>query len=297
MDNIAANEELFEEETIDEDTDAEIEPPEIMPIAMNKPQQSLSKPQQQTSYKYKDDEIRWDAVFQSSKYISKGYHRDEIIIEPPASFDGSEGSYQVAFENENRVLVVKIAPNPVLSDPHAINSYYAKLYGIMTADDSARHQAFKLSAKTISDRWYTFRYHLDWPGKPSEDLGLVPWLDYADFESEGRTFPLIILNISSIRPIEEKAKKMSARLVKKAFKSPAKVQGVNMAGDKTAQMAAMLEDMITSGSMTADMKRAVRKFASDKDDMDLGNDDEGNNNKRLNTGNASPTTSSGGNLF
>ena len=69
-------------------------------------------------------------------------------------------------DNDNRVLVVKITPNPVLSDPHAINSYYAKMYGIITADDSARHQAFKASAKSISDKWYV-------------DLGTVPWLEYS----------------------------------------------------------------------------------------------------------------------
>ena len=192
------------------------------------------------AYRYKDDEKKWDAVFQSSKYISKGFHRDEIVVEPPASFDGAEGTYQVGFDNDNRVLVVKIAPNPVLSDPHAINSYYANMYGVFTADDSARHQAFKASAKGISDKWYTFRYHLDWAGKPSEDLGMVPWLDFAEFDSDGRVFPLLIINLSSINPIEEKVNKMSGKLVKKNFKSPAKVKGVNMAGDKTAQMASML---------------------------------------------------------
>ena len=130
-----------------------------MPATVKQPAPTMSR----TAYKYKDDKKRWDAVFQSSKYASKGFHRDKIIIEPPASFDGSEGTYQVSFDNDNRVLVVKIAPNPVLSDPHMINSYYAKTYGIITADDSGRHQAFKASAKSISDNWYTFRYHLAWP--------------------------------------------------------------------------------------------------------------------------------------
>jgi hypothetical protein len=272
-------------ETIDEYTEEEDEePPTIMPAAQTIKQQQQAPGQgvSRTHYKYKEDEIRWDAVFQSSRYISKGYNRDEIIIEPPASFDGAEGTYQVAFENDNRILVVKIAPNPVLSDPHAINSYYAKMYGIMTADDSARHQAFKVSAKAISDKWYTFRYHLDWPGKPSEDIGMVPWLDYAEFDSEGRAFPLIILNISSISPVDEKSKKTSAKLVKKAFKSPSKVKGVNMAGDTTAQMASLLEGMIKAGTMTPEMKAAVRKFGGmDHDSMYVDDeDDESRSNKR-----------------
>ena len=279
----------IDEDPIEETTaEEEEQPPPPADIAMpsfSKSQQSQSSkavpPPRSALYKYQDNEIRWDAVFQSSKYIAKGFHRDEIIIEPPASFDGAEGTDQVGFENDNRVLVLKIAPNPVLSDPHAINSYYAKMYGVITADDSARHQAFKHSAKAIADKWYTFHYHLDWPGKPSEDLGMIPWLDYADFESDGRSFPMIILNISSIRPIEERAKKMSAKLVKKAFKSPAKVNGVNMSGDRTAQMASLLEDMITSGQMTPEMKRAFRKFAGDGNEMDESSD---NNNKRAATG-------------
>ena len=263
------------------------------PIIMT-PKASMSNKQQQSvtsrtsGYKYKEDEKKWDAVFQSSRYISKGYHRDEIIIEPPASFDGAEGTYQVSFDNENKVLVVKIAPNPVLSDPHAINSYYAKIYGVMTADDSARHQAFKASARSVSDKWYTFRYQLAWPGKPSID-SMIPWLDFAEFDAEGRAFPLLIINLSSINPIEEVAKKMSGKLVKKAFKSPAKVKGVNMAGDRTAQMAAMLEDMIRAGTMTTEMKAAVRKFGMDPDKMT--DDDETTSNKRHNSGDPTDTLS------
>lgn len=131
------------------------------PTTIKKEHQHIATSRASNSYKYKEDEKQWEAVYQSSKYISKGFHRDEIIIEPPASFDGTKGTYQVSFDNNNQVLVVKIAPNPVLNDPHAINSYYACMYGIMTADDSARHQAFKVSAKSISDKWYTFRYSLN----------------------------------------------------------------------------------------------------------------------------------------
>ena len=117
------------------------------------------------------------------------------------------------------------------------------------------------------------------PGKPSEDLGTVPWLDFAEFDSEGRTFPLLIINLSSIKPIEEKAKKMTSKLVKKAFKSPSKVKGVNMTGDRTAQMAAMLEDMIKAGTMTNEMKAAVRKYGVDPDLM-TDEDDENNLKKK-----------------
>ena len=204
------------------------------------------------------------------------------------SFDGSEGTYQVGFDDDNRVLVVKIAPNPVLSDPHTINSYYAKAYGLVTADDSARHQAFKASAKSISDKWYTFRYHLAWAGKPAED-GAMPWLDYAEFLEDGRVFPLLIINLSSISPIEERAKKMSGKLVKKAFTSPTKVKGVNMSSP-TAQAASLLEQMFKAGfktsMMTDEMKQAARKFGIDPEQntsMELDDDTLGDTNKRTKT--------------
>ena len=267
----------------------EVKTPTKMPIPA-KQQQVPQQTRAAGAYKYKDDEKRWDAVHQSSKFISKGYIRDELIIEPPACFDGTEGTYQVGFDNDNQVLVVKIAPNPVFYDPHTINSYYANMYGVMTSDDSARNQAFKASARRIADKWYTFRYQLDWPGKPSEDLGMVPWIDYAEFMAEGRLYPLLIINLSSIKPVEEeKVKKMTGALKKKAFVSPAKVTGVNMAGDKTAQMAALLEDMIKSGQMSAEMKKAVRKFAGSADDMDESGD---GTNKRPKAGYGSATVGS-----
>lgn len=62
-----------------------------------------------------------------------------------------------------------------------------------------------------------------------------------------------------------------------------------MAGDKTAQMAAMLEDLIKSGTMTAEMKAAVRKFSLDPDRMTDEEDDENNPNKRHNNGSVAST--------
>jgi len=68
-------------------------------------------------------------------------------------------------------------------------------------------------------------------------------------------------------------------LTRNKFNFPAKVKGVDLAGDETAQMAAMLESMIMSGTMTPEMRSAVRKFASDEDDMETGDD---TTNKRRN---------------
>ena len=273
-------EESDDEEEIEE---AFVEPPPNIPLKTTM-RTSTPKPSVVHSgpHKYKEDEKKWDPISQSSKFISNGYRREELILEPPASFDGAEGTYQVIFENNNTTVVVKIAPNLALSDPHDINAYYSQKYGIVTAKDSARDQAFKESAKSITDKWYTYRHHLDWPGKPSDDLGVMPWLDFADISSHGRVFPLLIINLSSVSPVEEKPKKVTGGLTRNKFHSPAKLKGVDMAGDKTAQMAAMLESMIMSGTMTPGMRSAVRKFASDEDDMQTG--DDHTNNKRPNTG-------------
>ena len=117
-----------------------------MPTAQQPPTLGLSGPTS-TVYKYKDDERKWQPIFHSSRFISAGFHREELIVEPPASFDGSEGTYQAGFDNDNMVFVLKVAPNPILTDPHDINSYYKEEYGLVTADDSARNQAFKAAAK------------------------------------------------------------------------------------------------------------------------------------------------------
>ena len=173
------------------------------------------------AYVYRDDEREWNPIVHSSRFISAGYHREELVIEPPASFDGSEGSYQASFDADNAVFVLKVVPNPILTDPHDINSYYNQEYGIVTADDSARNQAFKAAAKDKMDRWFTYRHQLAWKGKPSDDIGRW-WLDYTEINKNGRACPVLIVNMCSIKPVEVQVQKMSGALHKKKFKSPEK---------------------------------------------------------------------------
>ena len=166
-----------------------------------------------------------------------------------------------------------------------INSYYATEYGITTADDSAWDQAYKKSAKINADKWFTFRHKLAWPGKPSMDLGKLPCVDYTEIGSNGRSFPVLIFQLSSIKPIEEKVQKMSATLTKKSFTSPTMVRGVNMAGDPNAQMAYLMEQMINSGfspsKMSSDMKTKAKAFGFDPDAMKIDDEDA---RKRAKTG-------------
>ena len=212
-----------------------------------------------TGYVYKSDEQQWEAVHQSSIFISKGYYCEELIIEPPASFDGTEGTYQASFDEDNSVFVLKIAPNPVLNDPHALNSYYKNEYGLITADDSAREQAFRASAKCIQDKWYTYRHKLQWKGKPSEDLGRW-WLDYTDIQLSGRVFPLLVIQLCSIKPVEVQSQKISMGLKKKTFKTPEKKNSNNKsptAENDQQQLIAMLQELLPL--MTPELQKTTAK--------------------------------------
>ena len=128
---------------------------------------------------------------------------------------------------------------------------------------------FKKSAKAIRGKWYTFQHALDWPGRSSDDMGLMPWLDYTDIDEGGKSFPLIIINIASIKPVEVDVEEASGKLTKKRFQPPSEVPGVNMAGDPNAQMASMLKQLFKAGltteMMTSEMKATARKFGMDPD--------------------------------
>ena len=204
----------------------------------------------------KPDEVQWNAICQSSKFVSKGCHRKEIIIEPPAGFDGSEGTHQAFFNNDNTVFVLKIAPNPVLNNPHAINLHCANECRIVTADDSARDQAFKASATSVADKWCAFRHQLDWKEKPSDDLGRW-WTDCADVDVKARSHPLLVIQLSSIKPVEVKNQKSSGALRKKTFLAPDRVsvKGKNNEEDKLNKIIGMLQELFPM--MSDEAKKSV----------------------------------------
>ena len=196
---------------------------EIIEPIMTTPSPSLTNmPVRATrpSYVYKEEEKKWDPFYQSSKFINYDYYHEELIIEPPACFDGTAGQYEASFDDDNKVFVLKIAPNQALGDPHAISSYYETEYGIKTAGDSARDQAFKESARVITDKWYTFRHRLEWPGKPASSTTGRWWIDFADITVSGRIYPLLIVNICSIKPVEIKVEKTTSSLNRKKHLTP-----------------------------------------------------------------------------
>ena len=233
--------------------------------------------------KYKANESPWHPRASHHVYPAKGYMRDTLLIEPPGSFTGEEGSYEASFDSDDQEFVFKIPPNPIFTDPHAIHAYQAAHYGRVFADDSAKEQAFKQSSKGKKDKWATFRHQLPFKGTRSEDLGRVPWMDFTSIEVDGKDTPVLIFELRSIAPIEEEetVKKQSTGLQMKTFKSPSKIKGVNMASGPTAQMALHIEQLMKNGLSFSDIKNAAKRGGLKLDDMVVdGEEKEENSNKK-----------------
>jgi len=256
--NTIAAKEVFEEE-IQQETMTKKQPPQSAVIVQS------------------STEIPWTPVYTAFKYPSQGYNRLEILLDPPGSFDGSEGSYEADFEDDGKIFVFKVAPNPVFSDPYSINTYLAQEYGVQTSVSCGRHQSFNKASKAFVDKWYCFRIRLDWPGKPSDDLS-HPWVDFVKIKSKGRIIPTVMINICSIRPLEQRAK-LSAKLSVKTFDTPEKPKGVDFATDKTAQLAMMMEGLYRGGfdlNSISQLQEKARKFGIfDDDDAMVEGDEDG----------------------
>eukprot|EP00536_Pseudo-nitzschia_multiseries_P000885 jgi/Psemu1/2026/gm1.2026_g len=109
----------------------------------------------------------------SHTYHSSNYMCEHLIIVPPASFDGAEGSYQIKFDTKNTEFFLKFKQNPVLDEPHHIHAYQTAEHGRVFADDLLAVQTFKKSAAFGVGKWYTFRHKCSWQSKFSEDLGCI----------------------------------------------------------------------------------------------------------------------------
>ena len=194
----------------------------IVPIMNSTPPRSTPNRTPRSTCVCKINEKKWEPFCQSTEFQSNNHCRQELIIEPPASFDGASGQFEASFDEDNRVFVFKIAPNQALSNPDAINGCHEKECGIVVAQDSVRDQAFKKSTKLIADKWHTFRHRLDWPGKPAKDLGGW-WIDFADINITARTCPLLMINICSIKPVEIRVEKATGMLSRKTHITPTKM--------------------------------------------------------------------------
>jgi len=253
-----------------------------MPVATTTDKKATAKSSKYHS-KYKANESPWHPRTAHHVYPAKGYMRDTLLIEPPGSFTGEEGSYEASFDSDDQEFVFKIPPNPIFTDPHAIHAYQAAQYGRVFADDSSKEQAFKQSSKGKKDKWATFRHPLPFKGTRSEDLGRVPWMDFTSIEVDGKDTPVLIFELRSIAPIEEEetVRKQSTGLRMKTFKSPTKIKGVNMASGTTAQMALHIEQLMKNGLSFADIKNAAKRGGLEINDMVVdGEEKEENSNKK-----------------
>ena len=104
----------------------------------------------------------------------------------------------------------------------------------------------------------------------------------------GRTYPTLIFNFSSIKPVEEKIEKLCSDLKMTSFKSPTKVKGVNIGSDPVAAMAALYQQIIDSGvspTTMNQMKNNVRAIGFDPDAMNVVEEDSDENKKKRAKGN------------
>jgi len=220
-------------------------------------------------YAYKNDEFKWEPRFQSSKYVALGYYREELIIVPPASFDGSLGSWKATFEEDKTVFVLKLAPPPILGDMNAVNNYYAKCHGIRSSRHSYRYDAFSDSSASLGKKWYTFRYHLDWPGKPSMDLGSIKWFEFPTIaDATLRKTPLLIINLSSVKPKRVEMVVEDVEMYGHVLTRPSVVTPVKPPTPKSNtgsdEIKAFLEKLLMAGvaldTMPADVQEAAKKY-------------------------------------
>eukprot|EP00536_Pseudo-nitzschia_multiseries_P015880 jgi/Psemu1/44137/gm1.44137_g len=117
-------------------------------------------------------------------YPSSNFMRERLVIVPPASFDGAEGSYQIRFDTNNSEFILKFKPNLVMDEPHHIHAYQTEEHGCFFTDDSLTAQTYKKSAVLGAGKWYIFRHKCSWQSEFSEDLGGInPLMDKADQET------------------------------------------------------------------------------------------------------------------
>jgi hypothetical protein len=242
-------------------------PMEIMPQVATPLKPTMSRLATTTSYKYKQDEWKWQPRFQSTKFVDNGFYREELIIVPPISFKGREGSFKVSFEENDSVFVLKLEPPPGIGNPFAIRSYYSQVIGMNIPTGSSWRDAFEDSSELIGrDKWYTFRHKLDWPGKPSNDMGNLKWLQFPEIGIGGQSTKLLIINLSSITPKrverEDIGDTLQGALFSPNYTTPLNKSSVDMA--KAAEMARMKETImhlaqngVTFEMMPTEMQKAA----------------------------------------
>jgi hypothetical protein len=151
---------------------------------------------------------------------------------------------QITLTEENTVLVVKFAPNMILSDPSYINGYKKNVHGFETGLESARNNAAEAQQDRFAGKWYTFRYKLDWPAKPTVNLmGTMPWFAFSRITVYGQKFPVVIINLSSIEPIK----------IRKPPQVPMKLSKLGLDYDGTPQKAGAASPNAQMGNAMAEM--------------------------------------------
>ena len=117
-------------------------------------------------------------------YPYKCFERCQVVIKTPAAFIGMKDTYKLFVENKD-TLVLKVAVDDVLFDPHHIHSYHTSKYGCIFGEDSFKTHQWKQSADNIKGKYSTFRLKLPFScqKKFSDDLA-NPGVDWTIIEKK-----------------------------------------------------------------------------------------------------------------
>lgn len=207
---------------------------------------------------YKDDEVPFKPYVAHHYYKADDYYRKQTLIEPPASFDGTLGTYEAGIDKNGREFYFKVDQNPLFKEPKYIHGCQSQVHGRIFGKDSSKTQAFKDATKADEGKYRTYRERIDWEAEESSDLGL-PLVDFAEIVTEsGKAWSVLIVELKSKKPIDEGKIKSSHGLTRNKYTAPAPVPGVNTT-DGYAQAAEILERLMKQGfnldEIASQMKR------------------------------------------
>jgi hypothetical protein len=87
-------------------------------------------------------------IFSCHCFKSRGYKRMQYIIDPPGSFNGSEGSYKVLVD-DHEWLTLSQTIDEVITDQHHVHSYLSHKYGRTFGDNSSKVNNWKEAMKAV----------------------------------------------------------------------------------------------------------------------------------------------------
>jgi hypothetical protein len=203
-------------------------------------------------------------IFSCHRYKSRGYKRVQYIIDPPGSFDGSEGSYKVLVDDQWLTLNQTI--DDVITDQHHVHSYLSHKYGRTFGDDSSKVNNWKEATKAMKqtnpklETVFRIKTPIKCQKDPANDLenpGVIyVVINRKNKNGEIKKVPVLIVELKSETPLEddsEEGKALTGETFMSPDKTPAGVKG------ETAEIASLIQMMLDNGVSLEKVKKATAK--------------------------------------